>query len=208
MIGLLRGVVAGREDGSLLLDVHGVGWLVACAARDLDTMEQGATLTLLIHTIVREDAIALYGFLTAPAKDLFVALLTVSGLGPKGAMALLSEHEPAALARAIHDGDVRALCRAKGVGKRTAELIVVNLRERIPAAYAVAAVGAPSRASVPRTTVTTDVASALANLGFRPADADTAIAGALAERADASESFDLLLRLSLARLRRDGKGAR
>lgn len=208
MIGLLRGIVAGREESSVLLDVHGVGWIVACAGRDLEAMAQGESQTLLIHTIVREDAIALYGFLTAPAKDLFVALLTVSGLGPKGAMALLSEHEPSALARAIHDGDVRALCRAKGVGKRTAELIVVNLRERIPAAYAVASTGGAPRTSVPRTSVTSDVASALVNLGFRSTDADAAIAAALADRAEASDAFDLLLRLSLARLRRDGKGAR
>lgn len=208
MIGMLRGVVAGREEGGVLLDVHGVGWLVACAARDLDAMVEGESRTLLIHTIVREDAIALYGFLNAPAKELFVALLTVSGLGPKGAMALLSELEPAALARAIQDGDVRALCRAKGVGKRTAELIVVNLRERIPASYAVASLGAPARAVAPKTSVASDVASALTNLGFRAADADAAIAAALAERGDASDAFDLLLRLSLARLRRDGKGAR
>lgn len=208
MIGMLRGVVAGHDEGSVLLDVHGVGWLVACTARELDAMIVGETRTLLVHTIVREDAIALYGFATAPAKDLFVSLLSVSGLGPKGAMALLSELEPVELARAIHDGDVRALCRAKGVGKRTAELIVVNLRERIPVAFAVSPVGVAARATEPRTSVASDVGSALVNLGFRHGDADAAIAGALAERAEASDAFDLLLRLSLARLRRDGKGAR
>ncbi len=209
MIAWLKGVVRAHEEDRVVLDVHGVGWAVTVSAADRDALAVGETAELLIHMVVREDAMQLYGFRTAAARELFLALTSVPGVGPKGAMALLADAAPELVARAIHDEDVRTLTRAKGIGKRTAELIVVKLRERLPGALLAASPAASEPAGTARSTADPtlgDVESALGHLGYRPADARAAIAAAI--EAGASVDFDRLLRSALALLRRDAaKGA-
>lgn len=205
MIGRLRGQVVEHGDDGVILDVHGVGWLVQVPASDVAQLLPGTTATLHVHTLVREDAIQLVGFREVSAKSLFSQLLSVSGLGPKGALALLSEFEPAALARAIHDGDVRALCRARGVGKKTAELIVVSLRERVALAGAASAATTASagRPSAAPRALRDEVASALANLGYRPQEAAAALEASAPAAGEPAE-LATWLRAALARMRRDG----
>ncbi len=132
MIAWLRGRCQSVAVDHVVLDVAGVGYLVQASARDSATWAVGDEIEVLVHTVVREDAILLYGFGNVAARDLFTALVSVSGVGPKGALALLSELTPREIAMAIHNEQMSELVRAKGIGKRTAELIVVRLRERLP----------------------------------------------------------------------------
>lgn len=207
MIAWLRGVVRDRGEESVVLDVHGVGWLVTVSRADAAALPDGEPAELLIHMVVREDAMQLYGFRTAAARELFVALTSVPGVGPKGAMALLGDSAPELVARAIHDEDVRTLTKAKGVGKRTAELIVVKLRERLPTSLLDAPSSAAAPATGPAQRVQADVESALVHLGYRPADARAAVTAVLADGVDPSVDFDRLLRSALALLRRDASKA-
>ncbi len=207
MIAMLRGRVFAVVDDGVIVDVQGVGYAVQLTSRDVAALSLGQEVELRIYTVVREDALALFGFTTPEALQLFTALISVTGVGPKLGLALLHEHEPAILARALHDGDVQALCRAKGVGKRIAEVLVVQLREKIPPALmrlptATSGTTAPSAPPAIR-----DALSALSNLGYRPGEAHAAIEAVLAERPEASANFDGLLRSALGRLRRDGAGA-
>jgi Holliday junction DNA helicase RuvA len=206
MIAWLRGVVREHDDEAVVLEVHGVGWLVYVTALDRAALAPGATAELLIHQVVREDAMLLYGFRTRQGRELFLALLSVPSVGPKGAMALLSELTPTALAHAIHQQDVRTLTRAKGIGKRGAELIVVRLRERLPPALAAEAL-APAPAPSRHAPALADLESALTNLGYRPADARAAAQDAV-ERGGEGAGFDALLRLALAALRPSGRAAK
>lgn len=207
MIAWLKGVIRAREEGDVVVDVHGVGYAVSLPTRDAEALPLGEEAELLIHTVVREDALQLFGFRTLAARELFLALTSVPGVGPKGAMAMLAELDPTTVARAIHDGDVKALTRAKGVGKRTAELIVVKLRERMPPSLLQQAIGTEpaARAASPSAPdpIRADVESALSHLGYRPADAAAAVDAALDAKGDDSKDFDRLLRSALALLRRD-----
>ncbi len=207
MIAMLRGRVFAVVDDGVIVDVQGVGYAVHLTSRDVATLSLGQEVELRIYTVVREDALSLFGFATPEAQQLFTALIGVTGVGPKLALALLHEHEPAVLARALHDGDVQALCRAKGVGRRIAEVLVVQLREKIPPALMrlPTATGVAATPSSP--VAVRDALSALSNLGYRTAEAHAALEAVLADRPEASSDFDGLLRSALGRLRRDGAGA-
>lgn len=199
MIAYLRGICQGIEDDAVVVDVRGVGYLVSVSERDRALHQVGGDTELLVHTEVREDAIALYGFVAAADRDMFRALTGVPGVGPKAAMALLSALEPGPLAAAIQGEKLTELTKAKGIGKRTAETIVVKLRDRLPASAALA-----DRAVVTKPVVgsplATDLLSALINLGYRAQAAESAAAQALADPANGR--FDLALRAALALLRR------
>lgn len=198
MIAYLRGICQAVEDDAVVVDVGGVGYLVYVCEPDRLRHHAGGDAELLVHTEVREDAIALFGFSTAAMREMFRALLSVSGVGPKAALALLSALEPAALADAIVAGRIADLTRAKGIGKKTAETIVVKLRDRLPA---VGPASAP-RAKLGAHPLAADLTSALINLGFRPQSADAACAQVLADKPDAT--LDGALRAALAVLRRPG----
>lgn len=198
MIAYLRGTCQAIDGDALVVDVRGVGYLVAVSEPDRLAHAVGADVELLIQTEVRQDAIALYGFATAGARDLFRALMSVSGVGPKAALALLSALEPAQLAAAIAGGQVATLVRAKGIGKKTAETIVVKLRDRLPILAAVAT--KPAAASTVNVSLASDIESALINLGYRPQLAATAVQNVLAAQPNAL--FDPALRAALAQLRR------
>jgi Holliday junction DNA helicase RuvA len=147
MIAAVSGELAGRESGAALVRVGGVVLRVHVPAHDLASLT-GPAVELFTHLIVREDDLALYGFATVEGRTLFEALLEVSQVGPKAALAVLSALAPPDLAAAIAAGDAAAIARAHGVGKRTAERIILELRDKLADGLAplAAAPGAPAAA--------------------------------------------------------------
>jgi Holliday junction DNA helicase RuvA len=178
MIGKLTGRLDSAFDGGCIFDVNGVGYLVACSARTLGALPQPPALgSLLIETVVREDAITLYGFAEAAERDWYRLLTGIQGVGPKVALSLLSALSPADMARAILSGDKGSLTRAAGVGAKLAIRLVSELRERVgtmptgPGFAPSAAVLAP----LPANTPAADAISALTNLGWRRPEAAGAV---------------------------------
>jgi len=195
MIGLLRGRLLEKRPNQVILDVAGVGYLVAvplstfAALGDLHT-----ELTLLIHTHVREDALALYGFLSQREKHLFEILLGASGVGPSLALKILSGMNVDELVPAIRGGDFGRLTKIPGVGRKTAERIVVELKDKLGTVTAEAET--PSSASPAG--VEADVKSALINLGYDDRASDSAVLEA--KRHAGTDNFERLLREALASL--------
>lgn len=186
MIGRLTGTLTVLEPGVALVDVGGVGYIVSVSLRDAHRMD-GVTVSLWIHTSVREDAIQLFGFSDRVELTTFQRLIAVAGVGPRSALGVLSVCTPADVAEAVEAGDIVRLQRAPGVGRKTAERIVLELRGRL------SVVGQPGNAAA-------DAASALVNLGYSQRDALRAVD---AVRKD-SKSHDLseVIRLALQRLAR------
>jgi holliday junction DNA helicase RuvA len=168
MIARLRGRVAGESGDGLILDVNGVGYLVHATGRARRSVRGADEVTLEIHTVVREDALALYGFADADERELFQALLGVSGIGPKVALAIVSGSTPAELRRAIVLEDTARFEAIPGIGKKTAQRVVLELREKVSAeAIAVPAAG-PADGLVAR--------DALVELGYSVIEAERALA--------------------------------
>src|SRR5215203_6631636 len=133
MIAVLRGSISEKTPSRVIVDVAGVGYDVLVPLSTFYVLgEPGAAVTLRIHTHVREDLIALYGFITRLEQDLFERLISINGVGPKLALAVLSGIEPAELIRAIRTQDVARLTAIPGVGKKTAERIGLELKDRLP----------------------------------------------------------------------------
>ena len=199
MIARLKGSVEALADGTAIIDVAGVGYLVSCSGRTLARLALGQTVSLLVDTQVREDGIFLYGFLEAGEQAWFRLLTTVQGVGGKAALAILSAVATTDLPAALVAGDKAMLTRAPGVGPKLAARIINELKERaqkmaIETGGGVAAAPSPGSAAA-------DAVSALVNLGFRPADALGAVgttAARLGERAD----VDALIKGGLAELSR------
>jgi len=192
MIGRLTGRLATKAPDQILLDVAGVGYLVHIPLStfyELPEVENPASLW--IHTHVREDALSLFGFLTERERSLFLLLLGVAGIGPKVALTVLSGIPPSELVAALRKQDVRRLVAVPGVGKKTAERMVLELSEKV-AAFA--------EEAPPETTAVAaeDVISALVNLGYRRSDAERSV-DAIA-RAGAPEEFGDYLKLALKKL--------
>src|SRR5271165_1949391 len=195
MIGLLRGRLLEKRPNQVILDVGGVGYLVAVPLSTFAALgELHAEVTLLIHTHVREDALALYGFLSAREKHLFELLLGASGVGPSLALKILSGMNVEELVPAIRTGDLVRLTRIPGVGRKTAERMVVELKDRLEAVAM--EVEKPTAASP--AAAEADVKSALVNLGYDERTAESAVADA--KREAGSSSFEKLLRVALATL--------
>lgn len=132
MIALVRGEVAVRRPDHVVIDVQGVGYLLSVSSHTLKQVPAvGREVTLLTHMVVREDAMALYGFATEEERELFLLLLGVQSVGPKMALAVLSGGSPRELVATLAAGDVKRLTAVPGIGKRTAERIVVELREKV-----------------------------------------------------------------------------
>lgn len=176
MIGRLRGKVIERTATTLLVDVHDVGYLVNVAA--LCTFRVGEQVDLHIHTHVREDALSLYGFADALEREVFDLLITVPSIGPVKAMGILATH-PIEIIDAVIEKNPTKLAKLPGVGKKTAERMVVDLAEKMVQIRPRASSTAPIRFPVPKSAVTDDLVSALVNLGFRPAIADEAASSAV-----------------------------
>jgi holliday junction DNA helicase RuvA len=190
MIGSLRGKLTDKRPNQILLDVGGVGYQIQIPLSTfagLGALHQEATL--LIHTHVREDQLALYGFLTAREKQCFELLISASGVGPALALKILSGMGIEQLVPAIRKGDLAQLVRIPGVGKKTAERIVVELRDKL-AVVDVPETGKPAT----RSQLESDVASALVNLGYDERVVERAIEKA---RGSGDGDFETLLRGSL-----------
>jgi Holliday junction DNA helicase RuvA len=191
VIARLSGTVIEKHLNRVVVDVAGVGYDVLVPLSTFYGLgEAGAAITLRVHTHVREDQIALYGFATTLEQDLFERLISISGIGPKLALAVLSGIDPSELVRAIRFQDVARLTRIPGVGKKTAERIGLELKDRMPQS-APAGPGA-SEALEPGEDLRADLLSALANLGYQRAAAEKAVDGALKKAPDAS--FEQALR--------------
>jgi holliday junction DNA helicase RuvA len=173
MIALISGSVAVRRADHVVVDCGGVGYRLAVSGETLRQVPAvGRTVALHTHLVVREDALALYGFASEDERDLFLMLLAVQSVGPKVALAVLSAAPPRELLRAVAAGDVARLQAAPGVGKRTAERIVVELREKVGAALPEPAISV-TRGDDPRSLAR----EALLGLGYGPAEADELLEG-------------------------------
>jgi len=177
VIAHLRGRILEKQPTRVVLDVGGVGYDVAVPLSTFYGLgEPGSDIALRVHTHVREDALALYGFSTALELDLFNRLISISGIGPKLALAVLSGIEPPDLVGAIERGDLARLTAIPGVGKKTSERIVLELKDRLPRAQVVEAADG---AAVPATGLRDDLLSALMNLGYHRPLAEKAVDAAL-----------------------------
>jgi Holliday junction DNA helicase RuvA len=176
MIALLTGQIAHKSPDHLIVDVHGVGYRVMIPFSTYYELPEEGTVCLHIHTSVREDAIQLYGFRTRTEKSFFQLLISVSGIGPKLARDILSNIQPPQLAAALQQGDLHKLSAIPGIGKKTAERLVVELRDKAgkldTGAGPVEAVGR----TVPATGLLDDVTSALLNLGYKEPQVKKALA--------------------------------
>jgi len=194
MIAHLRGTLLAKHPNQAIVETHGVGYDVAISVPTFaDLPPAGAEVALHIHTHVREDALSLYGFLRLAEKHLFEKLLTVSGIGPTLAIKILSGMPADEMVGAIRGGDLARLTRIPGIGKKTAERMVLELRDKLPPQAGISE-ASPS----PVSPVEEDVISALLNLGYPHAAADKAL---LAARGGTGpQSFEALFRGALGAL--------
>jgi Holliday junction DNA helicase RuvA len=195
MIGQLRGRLAEKRPNQVLVDVGGVGYLVQVPLSSYAALgELHAEVTLLIHTHVREDVLALYGFVSSREKHLFEMLLSASGVGPSLALKILSGMSVEELVPAIRGNDLTRLTKIPGVGRKTAERMVVELKDKLEAV--VLETQKPAAASPAGAEA--DVISALVNLGYDPRAAEAAVSEA--KREEGTTNFERLLRAALQSL--------
>ncbi len=177
MIAHLRGRILEKQPTRVIVEAGGVGYDVAVPLSTFYGLgEPGADVALRVHTHVREDALALYGFATALELDLFDRLISISGIGPKLALAVLSGIEPPDLVAAIERGDLARLTAIPGVGKKTSERIVLELKDRLPRARVAETAGDTTPAGAG---VRDDLLSALVNLGYHRPLAEKAVDASL-----------------------------
>lgn len=193
MIGYVQGTLKHLEATRALVVTNGVGYDVHISLQTYYKLEGQRDAALEIYTHVREDALALYGFASGDEKFAFEKLISISGIGPTLAVKILSGIDPAALARAVADNDTRKLSSIPGVGKKTADRICLELRDKL-----VLPETAPS-AMPSRMSIDDDVHSALVNLGYRPKDAETAIDAARKQLGSDAE-FSTILKTALRQL--------
>jgi len=203
MIAKLKGVVDSVDTDSAIVDVGGVGYLVSASARTLRNLVVGEAATVLVETIVREDAIALYGFVETAERDWFRILTTVQGVGARVALSILSTLSPDEIARAIAAQDRATLSRPAGVGPKLAARLATELKDKA-AAFGIAspASSAPDAVASAHTgSLNEDAVSALVNLGYRRVEAFGAVARA-SQRLGAEAKLDAVIRAGLQELAR------
>ncbi|UYN93497.1 MAG: Holliday junction branch migration protein RuvA [Enhydrobacter sp.] len=202
MIARLKGIVESIDGDSAVIDVSGVGYLVAASARTLRDLVVGGPVTVLVETIVREDAIALYGFLDTAERDWFRILTTVQGVGARVALSILSTLAPDEIARAIAAQDRATLSRPAGVGPKLAARLATELKDKA-AVFGVASAARSEQAAAPvqAGSINEDAVSALVNLGYRRVEAFGAVAR-VAQRLGAEARLDAVIRAGLQELSR------
>ncbi|MBP8925381.1 MAG: Holliday junction branch migration protein RuvA [Pseudomonadales bacterium] len=195
MIGRIRGIILEKQAPELVIDVHGVGYeLHAPLSTFYKLPAPGQEVVLFTHFVVREDAQQLYGFWQREDRSLFRTLIRVSGVGPKLALAILSGMDSEEFVRSVQRNDARALVNLPGVGKKTAERLIVEMRDRLDewrpglAAESVAA-PAPDIAVTSRNRMVQDAESALISLGYKPQEAARAVSAALDDEVLESEEL-------------------
>ncbi len=197
MIGYLEGPIQSLEPDRVVVLCGGVGYIVNIPLSTYYKLEASKTASLQIHTHVREDALALYGFSTRDEKSAFEKLIAISGIGPRLAQVILSGIDVFELAEAIAKGDVRRLSSIPGVGKKTSERLCLELRDKL-------CFGVPPETKSPlpvRSTTQDDAVSALVNLGYKPAVAESAVKAAR-EALGNDVEFSQLLKAALSKLAR------
>lgn len=196
MIAHLRGKLLVKHPNQAIVETAGVGYDVTITVPTFsDLPAPGSEVALHIHTHVREDQIALYGFLRPAEKLLFEKLLTVSGIGPKLGITILSGMAADEMAGAIRGNDVARLTRIPGIGKKTAERMVLELRDKLPPHAGTPVTVAPTMSALEE-----DVLSALVNLGYQRAAAEKALASVVKIGGEKGGTFDVLFRSTLAGL--------
>ncbi|MHB1857938.1 MAG: Holliday junction branch migration protein RuvA [Acidobacteriaceae bacterium] len=192
MIAHLRGRLLSKTPQTAVVEAAGVGYEVTISIPTFTALPaEGNEVALLVYTHVREDVLALFGFTTAAEKRLFEKLLSISGIGPKLAITVLSGLPPERLIAAIHGQDHVTLTRIPGVGKKTAERIVLELKDKLKEL-------APTTIASAATPVSEDVLSALVNLGYPRATAQKGVEGAIALTPEAGRDFETLFRAAMA----------
>lgn len=177
MIALLTGLIAHKSPDHIILDVNGVGYRVLIPfSTYYELPEEGGSATLHIHTSVREDAIQLYGFRTRLEKTFFQLLISVTGVGPKLARDILSNIQPAPLAQALAQSDIQKLSAIPGIGKKTAERLILELKDKA-SKLDLSSLPAVEQREIPTDDVMEDVVSALLNLGYKEPQVRKALAG-------------------------------
>ena len=201
MIAYLRGTVLDKSADAVVVDVHGVGYRVAVSNTTMATLPAiGAPTQLRIHTHVREDALALFGFATQEEEELFHHLTAVSGVGPRLGLNILSGMAPSELAHAIAHNELARLTKISGVGKKTAERLVVELADKLKSSTLLLKHVGPAPISRSRTGAD-ELVSALVNLGYRPVEAERAASAARGahEGADLETQLRAALQMILSR---------
>jgi len=184
MIGWLTGNVREIDpSGSILLETNGVGYDVALSIQSLCTLKQGESASLYIHTYVREDQLSLFGFLSAKERTLFRKLNTVSGIGARTALNMMSGMPLAELLQAIENADDTAIARTPGIGKKTAQRLILELKGKLTM---------DADGGTPLSNELNDLRSALLNLGYKPAQVDKAL-----KDIDVTIGFDAAFRSAL-----------
>ncbi len=195
MIAHLRGTILEKHPNRVVVEVGGVGYDVAVPLSTFYGLgDLGSAVQLRVHTHVREDAIALFGFASALELDLFERLIGISGIGPKVGLAVLSGIEPAELIAAIERGDLARLTAIPGVGRKTSERIVLELKDRLPRLPAAVPVAAPAAPAL-----RDDLLSALINLGYHRPLAEKAVDAAL-NATERDAGFERTLKQALREL--------
>jgi Holliday junction DNA helicase RuvA len=199
MIAHLHGKLLTKHPNQVVVETCGVGYEVNISVPTFSELPtNGSEVALHIHTQVREDLIALYGFLRAAEKQLFEKLITVSGIGPKLAITILSGMAADEMTSAIRGNDLARLTRIPGIGKKTAERMVLELRDKLPAVAGISTSAVPALSATEE-----DVLSALVNLGYQQAAAEKALASAIKNgqgKSEKTRTFDALFREALAGL--------
>lgn len=195
MIAHLRGRLLSKTPQTAVVEAGGVGYEVTISIPTFTALPaEGNEVALLVYTHVREEALALFGFTTATEKRLFEKLLSISGIGPKLAITVLSGLPPERLIAAIHSHDHATLTRIPGVGKKTAERIVLELKDKLQEL-------APAGNAGASTPVSEDVLSALVNLGYQRPVAQKGVEAAIARDPEAGKDFETLFRAAMAAMK-------
>ncbi len=199
MIGQLRGQILLKKPNQILLDVQGVGYDVHIPLTSFYELPgEGGEVTLKIHTHVREDALALFGFVTQREKDLFLKLLSISGIGPKLAITILSGAKVEELAQAIANGDLARLITIPGVGRKTAERLILELKGQI-SQFLLPEQEKSGHEPGAKDGLQEDILSALVNLGYPKPGAEKALSSVL-RAGECDRTFEELLKATLRRL--------
>jgi Holliday junction DNA helicase RuvA len=199
MIGLLKGQLLQKKPNMVLVDVQGVGYEVFIPLTSFYELPgEGSEVSLRIHTHVREDALTLFGFHTQREKDLFLKLISISGIGPKLAIAILSGAQVEEIAQAIAEGNLVRLTAIPGVGRKTAERLVLELKSQVTPFLLPEQMDAARGTNAP-SALEEDILSALVNLGYPRASAEKALSVVL-RSAECERTFEEVLRSTLRRL--------
>lgn len=194
MIEYIKGQLVSRTPTASVIEINGIGYLFTNSLLTFEALSQQKTVQVLMHTVIREDAHTLYGFATEAERSMFRSLISVSGIGPSSAMAALSSFTPQELQNAILQGDVGTLKKIKGIGAKSAERIIVDLRDKIGGGEMnFDNFGAQSN------TLRSEALRALSNLGFDPRKAQVVVDKVLAA-GDESMSIEVLIKQSLKSL--------